>query len=290
MLRRIVCSTVVSLLALSSALSADIRIKSDIKMDGLVGLMNMEGTTDNILSGDKSKALSTMKMTNSVMKFLGAGKPMETAEIIRLDKEVFWELDLKDREYKEQTFAEVRADIGKSLAEGKKERAKHLKDHPEDTLSFKTTFTVSKTGKSETIAGHEADQYFVTMVTYGQSQEGGKGKMKIEMDTWLAGSLGGSEQQEFSLALSEKLGYSGRNRQSLEGVLLSLGIDPSELKGVIKELKGVALRNVTTITMAGNKEQETTALMTFTMTATEVSSAEIPASEFEIPEGFKLKK
>lgn len=293
MVRRIIGIAGLCLIVVSSSLFADIRIKSNIKMEGLVGLMNMEGTTDNLLSGNKAKTVSNTKMTNKVMKFLGAGKPIETAEIIRLDKEVFWELEMKDKKYKEQTFAEVRADIEKSLAEGKKERAKHLKDHPEDTLSFKTTFSVKKTGKSETIAGHDANQFLVTMETYGQSKEGGKGRMKIDMDTWMAPGIGGDEQKNFYLSLSEKLGYSGRNQQSLEGVMLSLGIDPGELKDVMKELKGVSLRTITTITMMSEDQQQSegaAALMTFTMTATEVSTATIPAAEFEVPEGFKLKK
>lgn len=276
---------------LTTTLLADMRIKSDFKMEGLVGLMNMEGTVDYMISGDKAKTVNNMKMTNKVMKFLGAGKPTETAEIIRIDKEVFWEL--KDNKYKEQTFAQVRADIEKSLADNKKAKAKHLKDHPEDSLSYKTTFDVRKSGKSETIAGHETDQYFITIETYGKSSEGGEGKMEIVMDTWLATDIDHSEQLKFSMSLSEKLGFTGRNRQSLEGVLLGLGIDPNEIKDVMRDLEGVALRSITTITLGG-KDQEGQAgsgqLLTFNMQATEVSTASIAGSEFEIPEGFKLKK
>ena len=278
---------------LTTSLHADIRIKSDFKMEGLIGLMNMEGTVDYSISGDKVKTVNNMKMTNKVMKFLGAGKPTETAEIIRLDKEVFWELEMKDNKYKEQTFAQVRADIEKGLAESKKSKAKNLKDHPEDSLAYKTTFDVRKSGKSETIAGHSTDQYFITIETYGKSSEGGEGKMKILMDTWLAKDIDNGEQKQFSQSLSEKLGYSGRNRQSLEGVMLGLGIDPNEIKDVMKDLNGVALRSITTITLAGQNEQGQEGsgeLLTFNMQATEVSTAKIPDSEFEIPEGFKLKK
>ncbi len=278
---------------LTTTLNADMRIKSDFKMEGLVGLMNMEGTVDYMISGDKAKTVNNMKMTNKVMKFLGAGKPTETAEIIRIDKEVFWELEMKDKKYKEQTFAQVRADIEKSLADSKKAKAKHLKDHPEDSLSYKTTFDVRKSGKSETIAGHATEQYFITIETYGKSSEGGEGKMEIMMDTWLAKEIDNSEQVKFSMSLSEKLGFTGRNRQSLEGVLLGLGIDPNEIKDVMKDLEGVALRSITTITLGGKNEegQEGSGqLLTFNMQATEVSTAAIAGSEFEIPEGYKLKK
>lgn len=278
---------------LTISLSADIRIKSDFKMEGLVGLMNMEGTVDHMVSGDKAKTVNNMKMTNKVMKFLGAGKPTETAEIIRIDKEVFWELEMKDKKYKEQTFAQVRADIEKSLADGKKAKAKHLKDHPEDSLSYKTTFDVRKSGKSDTIAGHAAEQYFIMIETYGKSSEGGEGKMQISMDTWLSKDIDNSEQINFAMTLAEKLGYSGRNRQSLEGVLLGLGIDPNEITDVMKDLKGIALRTTTTITLGGEDkdgQEGSGQLLTFDMLATDVSTAAIPATEFEVTEGFKLKK
>lgn len=278
---------------LTISLSADIRIKSDFKMEGLVGLMNMEGTVDHMVSGDKAKTVNNMKMTNKVMKFLGAGKPTETAEIIRIDKEVFWELEMKDKKYKEQTFAQVRADIEKSLADGKKAKAKHLKDHPEDSLSYKTTFDVRKSGKSDTIAGHAAEQYFIMIETYGKSSEGGEGKMQISMDTWLSKDIDNSEQINFAMTLAEKLGYSGRNRQSLEGVLLGLGIDPNEITDVMKDLKGIALRTTTTITLGGEDkdgQEGSGQLLTFDMLATDVSTVAIPATEFEVTEGFKLKK
>lgn len=292
MKRRIVVA-VLAVLLLTGSVFADIRVKSNFKMEGLVGLMNMEGTVDNLISGDKAKTINNMKMTNKVMKFLGAGKPTETAEITRLDKELFWELEMKDKKYKEQTFAQARADIEKSLAENKKSKEKRLKDHPEDSLSFKTTFTVDKTGKSETIAGHSADQYFITIETYGKSSEGGEGRMKIVLDTWLAKDVGGEEYKQFYATLSEKLGFSGRSRQSLEGAMLGLGIDPNEIKGAVKDLEGVALRSITTVTLLGKDEQGSEGsapLMTFSMEATEVSTGAITADEFEIPEGFKLKK
>ncbi|MGB5106434.1 MAG: hypothetical protein WBP29_07990 [Candidatus Zixiibacteriota bacterium] len=292
-MKRRFTAAALAVLLVTGSLYADIRVKSNFKMEGLVGLMNMEGTVNNLISGDKAKTINNMKMTSKVMKSLGAGKPNETAEITRLDKELFWELEMKDKKYKEQTFAQARADIEKSLADNKKSKEKRLKDHPEDSLSFKTTFTVDKTGKSEIIAGHNADQYFITIETYGKSSEGGEGRMKIELDTWLAKDVGGDEYKRFYATLFEKLGFTGRSRQSLEGALMGLGIDPNDVKVAVKDLEGVALRSITTVTLVGEDEQgqeESAPLLTFNMEVTEVATGAIPAIEFEVPEGFKLKK
>jgi hypothetical protein len=117
-----------------ATLHADITIKSTVTSKGLVGLTNMEGTQTQMIAGDKAKTASTFKMTNKVMEFIGAGKPQESTEITRLDKELFWDVNVKDQEYKERTFAEVRAEMEKGLQQADKEKAKYAKEHPEDTV------------------------------------------------------------------------------------------------------------------------------------------------------------
>ena len=116
MRQRIAVLTAIALLLIVTSVHADITIKSTVTSKGLVGLTNMEGSQTQMIAGDKAKTASNIKMTNKVMKFLGAGKPQESAEITRLDKELFWDVNLKDKEYNERTFAEVRAEMEKGAA------------------------------------------------------------------------------------------------------------------------------------------------------------------------------
>ncbi len=280
-------------LALNGATFADVRVKSTIKMEGVIGLMNSEGETELMISGEKGKSISTIKMTNKVMKFLGAGKPQETVAITRLDEEVFWDLNIKDKKYTEKTFAQVRAEIEKALEDSRKERAKAAKKNPEDSLKYATTIDVKKTGKTEIIAGHAAEQYIITMSTYGKSKEGGSGMFRVVLDSWHATAVGEEEYTAFYTKLAEKMSSGNNDQKSPEGVLVGFGIDPSDLGEKMKEVKGPSLRTIMTITMAGEGEEEQAAaseLLIYIAQATEVSTAAIAGTEFEVPEGFKLKK
>jgi hypothetical protein len=237
------------LLYAMTAAYADITIKSIVTSKGLVGLTNMEGTQTQIIAGDKAKTESSFKMTNKVMKFLGAGKPQENAEITRLDKELFWDINLKDKAYQERTFAEVRAEMEKALKEADKEKAKYAKDHPEDTVKFRTDVKVDKTGKTQKIAGYKTEETIITMTMYAKNAESGEqGAMKVTMDLWLTKEApGAAEFQKFYADLAGKLGFTGHSQQSMEGMLTAFGIDSRELYKHTKDLQGMSLMSTVSL-------------------------------------------
>jgi ribosomal protein L12E/L44/L45/RPP1/RPP2 len=241
-----------------AAAHADITIKSTVTSKGLVGLTNMEGTQTQMISGDKAKTASSMKMTSKVMKFMGAGKPQESAEITRLDKELFWDVNLKDQEYKERTFADVRAEMEKALKDADKEKAKYAKEHPEDTVKFRTDVKVDKTGKTQKITGYNTEETIITMIMYAKNAESGEqGAMKMTMDLWMAKNVpGAADFQKFYADMAAKLGFTGHSQQSMEGMLTAFGVDPRELYKHTKDLQGMALMSTVALaTMADTSAQ-----------------------------------
>jgi hypothetical protein len=246
------------LLFAMAVVHADITIKSTITSKGLVGLTNMEGSQTQMIAGDKAKTESNIRMTNKVMKFLGAGKPQESAEITRLDKELFWDINLKDKEYNERTFAEVRAEMEKALKDADKEKAKYAKEHPEDTVKFRTDVKVDKTGKTQKIAGYNTEETIITMIMYAKNAESGEqGAMKMTMDLWLAKSVpGAADFQKFYTEMATKLGFTGHSQQSMEGMLTAFGVDPRELYKHTKDLQGMTLMSTVSLaTMADTSAQ-----------------------------------
>jgi hypothetical protein len=248
----------VFLLLLAAALHADITIKQSITSKGLVGLTNMEGTQSQMISGDKAKTVSNIKLTSKVMKFLGAGKPQETAEITRLDKELFWQINLKDKEYKELTFAEVRAEMEKALKESEKEKAKYKKEHPDDSLQMRTEVKVDRTGKTQKIAGYTAKQVIITMIMYAKNSESGEaGAMTLTMDLWMSEDVpGAGDFQQFYSQLATKLGFTGHGQQSMEGMLAAFGVDPREIYKATKDLKGMSLMSTVSIGSMGQSGEK----------------------------------
>lgn len=282
-------AVVILLVACVAPLRADITIKSTIVSKGLVGLMNMEGTQQSLISDDKGKTISNIKMTSKVMKFLGAGKPQEKAEITRLDMELFWDLDLKDKKYEERTFAEVRAEMEKSINEVNKEKAKRLEKHPEDSIQFRTEVKVDRTGKTQKIAGFDAEQTIITFTVYGKNAESKEsGTFKIELDLWMSPDApGGDESAKFYASLANKLGFTGHSQQSMEGSLAAFGVDPREIYKQTKDLKGVSL--MSTVSML--PVADTTAAAKKEKSESEASAkSEEKSEESEKPSGLGALK
>jgi hypothetical protein len=244
-------ATVAVLAGLAGAISADVTVKSTIENQGVGGFMNMQGTQQVTVSGDKAKTMTQMKMTNKVVKFLGGGKPQENAEITRIDKELFWNLDLKEKEYTELTFADMKAQFEKGLQKAREEKAKE--PGKSDSIQMQTEIKVEATGKSQTLIGHKADEVLITMVFKGEDSATGKsGGMKLEMDLWLAKDVPGyQEYQKYQQTLAEKLGFVGHSHGSMEDALKGFGVDPKVIYEKMKGIEGVPLLSVVSIIPEG---------------------------------------
>jgi hypothetical protein len=235
-------------MALISSTQADITIKSNVQNEGIGGLMNMEGTQTFMVSGDRAKTASALKMTNKVVSFLGGGKPQELADITRLDKELSWHLDMKEKKYTEMTFAELKAMFEKGLAEAqiKKEEAK-------DSVNLSANITVENTGKSQTIAGYKADEVIINMVFTGKDEETGKSSgMNMKMDLWVSKDVPGyQEYRHFNQLLVEKLGFAGQGQGSMDQTLKGFGVDPKVIYDKMKGVEGMPLMTVVTMIPEG---------------------------------------
>src|ERR1043165_654422 len=110
-------SVLLAPLALASvAARADVVIEETMNTDGVAGfsMLAMQGTTTRSLSADKSRTDSNLQFKS---KFLNtfAGKNGNTSQIVRLDKGVMWDVQLKDKTYTERTFADARAALEKAM-------------------------------------------------------------------------------------------------------------------------------------------------------------------------------
>ncbi len=250
---------ITSVLAITAALFcialpaiADTTVKSTVENKGMGGVMDMQGTHELLISGDKSKTVSEMKMTNKVMKLMGGGKLQRTAEITRLDKELFWDIDFKEKEYTELTFADMKAMFAKGAQEVQKEKAKQGKSDA-DSVKFTTEVKIDKTGKVKTIAGYSASEVIVTMLFTGTDTTSGKSEtMKMEMDLWLAKDVPGyQEYQNYQRSLGEKLGMNNQQKGGMEQALKGFGVDPKVVYEKTKDIEGMPLLSIVTIQPEG---------------------------------------
>src|SRR5690606_33205435 len=92
----------------------DVTMEQRMRVDGPGGMkfLNMSGTTVTMISGDRSRTESDLKMESRLMRMFGGGS---TAEIVRLDQEKVYQLNLKKKTYTETTFEEQRAALEQSM-------------------------------------------------------------------------------------------------------------------------------------------------------------------------------
>src|SRR5579871_3776100 len=95
-----------SVLALVCRLAyADVVTESTMAVEG-VGAMafgNMSGTTRTTVSGDKARTENDIQMKSRLVRVLAHGSLGPTAQIVRLDQDKIYELNINRKEYTETT-------------------------------------------------------------------------------------------------------------------------------------------------------------------------------------------
>lgn len=167
------------------ALRADVktREKTTFALEGVMGgLVRTFGgkaakegiTSDVALKGNRKSSISDV-----------------AGQIIDLSEQKVYTLDVRKKEYKVQTFAEIRAEFEKARADAEKQ-AKDVK--PEDkeqadqaARQMDFEINVKKTGEKKSLAGYDTEEAVVTVTGHekGKTLEDGGGFV-MTSDMWMA--------------------------------------------------------------------------------------------------------
>jgi hypothetical protein len=145
------------------AVRADVktREKSLVKLEGMLGgavrLFGGSAAKDGITSTVAVKGTRKSSIADT------------TGEIVDLKEEKVYRLDVKKKEYKVVTFAQLRQEWEDAKAEAKKnaeEMKKSQGDQPEPTgKQMEITADVKETGQKKNIAGYDAREVVLTITT-----------------------------------------------------------------------------------------------------------------------------
>ena len=250
--------------AASTAVYADVTINRQSTMDGMGGLLKSSTTSSESYSGDMMVNDSETKMENKLVKMFGGGKPIKTTNITRLDKELIWNIDHKNKKYSEVTFAEMRAlmdSLGQMMSGSANPMAQQEPAIDTSEITFsEPKFDIKRTGKKETVAGYECDQAIMTMITEGTNRKTGE-KMTLElmMDLMLAQNVpGAGEILDFGMRTAKAMGFSmdKGNAQSMTKMLEMYGIDAERLAEESKKFEGFAMKTVASFSMGGDAMEQ----------------------------------
>ena len=243
-------------LATAPFLTADVKTqhKTSFQLGGMLGGII------NRFAGDAAKdgVVSTTAVKGSRQL---RGTP-QTGKIIDLAEEKVYDLDMKRKEYRVTTFAELRKQWQDAQAKAEKDVKSQKGDQPasdptqaQPGQQYEVNASVKETGQSKTIAGHNAREVVVTITLHekGKTLEAGGG-LELTSSLWLAPKIA---------ALDEIQAFDVKFMTAIYGNML-VGADPAQMSmllaqypsfkelsdkmsGEMKKLQGTPLASTTVL-------------------------------------------
>lgn len=192
----------------TGAALADATIETTSKTSGIQGMGASEMTSTTRYQGSKKSESSAIRFTGAVLSRLAG--TTESGTITRVDKGVYWYLDPKSSDYREEPIVPPRLkDLAAESPEGAPKQKSEEKPRARVT---KSEFSVKKTGKSETISGFPCDEYVITwLVELEDLETKAKSRSTMTTNLWTTPETASirkvqAEEQQFNQALARKMG------------------------------------------------------------------------------------
>ena len=247
---------------------ADVTMESRSSVEG-VGIMsvgNMSGTTKSTISGDRSRTDSDMQLKSGIMRMLAHSAMRPRSQIIRLDQGKILDLDLNKKQYTEETFEEMRAQLQKTASQTSPEGT-NGKAIPSAVDESKCEWLapkaeVKRTGQKASIAGFDAEEIQITASQPCKDKTTGAiCEVALGLDEWLAPQFSsGEEAHNFYRTYAQKMGLdlTALNQDATARAQAMF----SRYKGIweqvgskMQDMKGYAVRSAFTLAVGGEQCQ-----------------------------------
>lgn len=229
----------------------------EVQGPGAMQMLNMSGTVVATVSGDRARTDSDLKMESRMLRMFAGGS---STEIVRLDEEKVYQLDMKKKTYTETTFAEQRAAMEESMAQMREAQSPQQGasgiDESECEWS-EPTATVNRTGEKTTIAGYDAERMTVTASQSCADPDSEQVcTFNLVLDQWLAPDFqAAAEVTEYYQSYAGKLGLdvaqSPEFSQRLETIFGSYQGIWSEIASSMEEAEGYPVRSKVSLAVGG---------------------------------------
>jgi uncharacterized membrane protein YgcG len=253
-----------ALLALAAGLaSADVTTEQKVSIQGIgpMSFADMSGTSKTVISGNRSRTDSDMVMQSKLIRFLARNAVGPTAEIVLLDSDKLYHLNLNKKEYTEQSFEDLRGNMQKALQSGKSDSAQ-ARQQPSAIDQSKCDWLPPKsdvkTGAKGTVAGFDAQQIVITAEQPCKDKETGAiCEIALTVDEWLASSFSTNEElTKYHKAYAQKLGLDAVGQDAGDRAKAMF----SQYKGVwediaskMKDAKGYPVKSSFSLAIGGDQ-------------------------------------
>jgi len=205
-----------ALLLAAAAAQADVTVESRIAVTGLgpMAVGNMTGTSRTAISGTRSRTDADFQFQSKLVKFLARNAAGPSAEIVLLDADKSYHLNLNKKEYTETSFADMRSRAQQAQdADTDKRQPAPIDDSKCEWLDPKAD--VKRSGEKTTVAGFQAEHLVITAEQPCKDRETGAiCEIALTIDEWLAPGFGASDEvQRYHKAYAEKMGLDAATLQ-----------------------------------------------------------------------------
>jgi hypothetical protein len=242
---------------------ADITIERTTSVDG-VGAMafaNMSGTSKTSISGDKSRTDSDMKMQSKIIGFLARNSLGPSAEIVLLDQDKLYHLNMNKKEYTEMSFEQLRAQLQKMSDQMNSSEQKQQPSAVDQSkcVWLPAKVDITRSGEKAQFAGYDAQRVTVTATQPCQDKDTGSiCEIALVLDQWTSADFAqSSEARKFYTAYAAKMGLDPSNSQDVSERAKALF---SQYKGVwtevaakMQSVKGYPVKSSFTLGLGGSK-------------------------------------
>ena len=259
--RTIAALAIILAVAAVQAIRADVRTDQKTKIEfggALGGVINFfggknDGVTSTVaVKGDRKATLNDT-----------------TGQIIDLNEEKIYDLDMKRKTYKVTTFDELRRRMEEARKKAEEDARKNegrakepVAEKDPDAKEMEVDFSIENTGQKKTINGFNTQQSVMTITV----REKGKtleqsGGLVVKSDIWLAPTIAAmKEVTDFEIRYAQKLYGSMLSGVSAEQMAVALAMYPMMKDAIAKmnaegsKLEGTAIQTVTTMTAVPSAE------------------------------------
>lgn len=256
---------IAALASIATAAHADVTTQESMSLDA-ASIVKMHGTTFERTSADKQRRDSEFHCEGLMSLVCGSNK---TADIIRIDRSLEWQLRPDKKTYLETPFPtpEERAAAQQKMQETLEKMKQCQQQQPQksapgaaDTSKCDLSppkIEVKQSDEHASLAGHDTRKSSVKMTqTCTDKQSGDVCELVYGFDVWLTSDelAGAADRRAFQRAYMKKLGLDENNpatKGAAQQFLAQYAGTMKELSAKASELKGYPLRTTFRFSMGG---------------------------------------
>ncbi len=253
------CLAVPLLLAYPAFADVSFDQRFTIQAGGAMSMLGSEGTSSTQISGNKARMDSTISMKSALASCVsGSGK---SGSIVRLDKELTWELLPDKQQYTELTFAQVREQMAQAQAAMKESQGSAGPGGPLPVSTESCKWSeggtqVQQVGGVEKVAGLDTRKHVIrARQTCTDPETKSTCDITWLMESWLGSNLPGEQQaRQFQQAYATAMGLDEVMRQAQGPAQSLISMFSGNWKTVAAEvakLQGFPLRTVMQMSIGG---------------------------------------